>query len=100
MTICLRDVRLSLRSGYFHGNHQKSSVANPQSATPTNSIPHSEGFSANSVPSLVTYGIIARAQLLDHLASHTIAVPESAAVAASLYLSLYQSNAGYDDADE
>ena len=37
----------------------KSSAINPQSATPTSSSDHSEGFSANSLPSLTTYALIA-----------------------------------------
>jgi hypothetical protein len=40
--------------------NQKSSVISPHSATPTSSIDHSEGLSANSLPSLITWGIIAR----------------------------------------
>ena len=36
-----------------------SSAINPQSATPTSSSDHSEGFSANNLPSLTTYAIIA-----------------------------------------
>src|SRR5262249_59520778 len=36
----------------------------PQAATPTNSIVHSEGFSANSLPSLTTYANIARTRSL------------------------------------
>jgi hypothetical protein len=32
---------------------------NPQSATPTSNIDHSDGFSAHSLPSFTTYAIIA-----------------------------------------
>ena len=41
---------------------QNSSATNPQSATPTSSIAQSEGFSANSLPSLTTYANIAGAR--------------------------------------
>jgi hypothetical protein len=48
---------------------QKSSVPNPQSATPTSSIAQSEGFSANSLPSLTTYANIAGARCPNTLAT-------------------------------
>src|ERR1017187_5084410 len=51
---------------------QKSSVTNPQSATPTSSIDHSEGFSANSLPSLTTYANIADTRCWPPLEPHTI----------------------------
>jgi hypothetical protein len=47
------------RFGAAQTGDQKSNVANPQSATPASSIVQSEGFSANSLPSLTTYAIIA-----------------------------------------
>jgi hypothetical protein len=39
--------------------NQKSRVISPQSVTPISIIDHSEGFSPNSLPSLITYVIIA-----------------------------------------
>jgi hypothetical protein len=54
-----------LRNRSRHGDrhrvrpgNQKSSVMNPQSATPPSIIDHSEGVSPNSLPSLITYVII------------------------------------------
>jgi hypothetical protein len=43
---------------------QKSIVRKPQTATPTSSIAHSEGFSAKSLPSLATYANIAGTRYL------------------------------------
>ena len=51
--------RMCGRFGAAQTGDQKSNVANPQSATPASNIVQSEGFSANSLPSLTTYAIIA-----------------------------------------
>jgi hypothetical protein len=48
----------TMAAGTAHKGNQKSSAMNPQSATPTSIIVHSEGFNPNSLPSLTTYVIM------------------------------------------
>ena len=43
----------------YVGARQNSSVSNPQNITPPRSFDHSDGFRANSLPSLITYSSIA-----------------------------------------
>jgi hypothetical protein len=56
-------MRILRRAGHAQrepkAKDHKNSAINPQSATPTSSSDHSEGFSANNLPSLTTYAIIA-----------------------------------------